>query len=249
MRAHGRKNHELRPMSFNMGYLKYHEGSVLVSAGDTKILVAVTSEARVPHHRMDQGGWLSAEYNMLPGSTEQRKQRPMAKLKNDGRSVEISRLIGRAVRQALNLDALGQRSLTIDCDVIQADAGTRCAAICGAYMATCAHVASLLKAGQIKMATMEDIILRPIAAVSLGVVKGEVLLDLDYKEDIAADIDCNLVGTTGGEIVEFQCTAEKKPLKREQMDQIYDVGHKALAEIIEIQHRELLKQCGIMFHR
>lgn len=249
MRVNGRKNSELRPLSFTMGYLKHHEGSVLVTAGDTKIIVVVTSEARVPHHRMDIGGWLSAEYNMLPGSTEQRKQRPMAKLKNDGRSVEISRLIGRSIRQALNLDALGQRSLNIDCDVIQADAGTRCAAITGAYMATCAHVASLLKGGHIKMATMEDVIVRPIAAVSLGVSKGQVLLDLDYQEDISADIDCNLVGSTGGEIVEFQCTAERKPLKKAELDAIYDVGQKALMEIIDLQHRELMKQCGIMFHR
>lgn len=249
MRLKGRKNNELRPLSFSMGYLKHHEGSVLVTAGDTKIIVVVSSEARVPHHRMDIGGWLSAEYNMLPGSTDQRKPRAIAKLKNDGRSVEISRLIGRSVRQALNLDALGQRSLTIDCDVIQADAGTRCAAITGAYMATCAHVASLLKTGHIKMTTMEDIIVRPIAAVSLGVVKGEVLLDLDYQEDVAADIDCNLVGSTGGEIVELQCSAERKPLKKADLDLIYDVGQKALFEIIELQHRELMKQCGIMFHR
>lgn len=249
MRSLNRKNNELRPLSFQMGYIKHHEGSVMVCAGDTKILVVATSEARVPHHRVDVGGWLSAEYNMLPGSTEQRKQRPMAKLRDDGRSVEISRLIGRSIRQALNLDALGQRSLTIDCDVIQADAGTRCAAITGAYMAACAHVASLLKAGQIKMATMEDIVVRPVAAVSLGVVKGQVLLDLDYQEDVAADIDCNLVGTTGGKIVEFQCTAERAPLGKAELDHIYDVGQKALTDIIDLQHRELMKQCGIMFHR
>lgn len=249
MRQDGRDNAQLRPLSFEIGYLKHHEGSVLVSMGDTKIIVLVTSEARVPHHRFEVGGWLSAEYNMLPGATNQRKPRPIAKLKNDGRSVEISRLIGRSIRQAVNLDALGQRTLTIDCDVIQADAGTRCAAITGAYVAVAAHVASLLKTGSIKMATMEDIILRPIAAVSLGVLKNEVLLDLTYNEDIAADTDCNLVGSTGGQIIEFQATAEKKPMSKAQLDQIYDMGQKALASIIETQHRELVKQCGIMFHR
>lgn len=249
MRANGRKNNELRPLSFKIGYLKHHEGSVLVEAGDTKILVLVTSEPRVPHHRFEVGGWLSAEYNMLPGATNQRKPRPIAKLKNDGRSVEISRLIGRSVRQAVNLDALGQRTLLIDCDVIQADAGTRCAAISGAYVATAAHVASLLKAGQIKMAVMEDIITRPVAAVSLGVVKNEVLVDLTYEEDVSAETDCNLVGSTGGQIIEFQASAEKNPMTKAQVDTIYDLGQKAIASIIDVQHRELLKQCGIMFHR
>jgi ribonuclease PH len=195
------------------------------------------------------GGWLSAEYNMLPGATNQRKPRPIAKLRNDGRSVEISRLIGRSIRQAINLDVLGQRTLLVDCDVIQADAGTRCAAITSAYVATCAHVASLLKSGQIKMSTMEDIIVRPIAAISLGVLKNVVMVDLTYQEDIAAETDCNLVGSTDGQIIEFQCTAEQRPLTKNHLDQIYDLGQKALSHIIEIQHRELLKQCGIIIHR
>jgi ribonuclease PH len=248
MRADGRSRFDLRPIKLEINYLKHHEGSVLITTGDTKILTLVTSESRVPHHRYEVGGWLSAEYNMLPGATNQRKPRPIAKLKNDGRSVEISRLIGRSIRQAINLDALGQRSLLIDCDVIQADAGTRCAAITAAYVATCAHVASLLKTSQIKMATMEDIIIRPIAAVSLGVKKGEVLLDLTYDEDSAADTDCNLVGSTGGQIIEFQCTAEQKPMTKNHIDQIYDLGQKALSQIIEIQHRELLRQCGIILN-
>jgi ribonuclease PH len=249
MRADGRKNTELRPIQFEIGYLKNHPGSVLVSVGDTKIIVLVTSEQRVPHHRFEVGGWLSAEYNMLPGATNQRKPRPIAKLKNDGRSVEISRLIGRSIRQAINLDGLGQRTLLIDCDVVQADAGTRCASITGAYVAVAAHVASLLKQGQIKMATMEDIITRPIAAVSLGVLKNQVFLDLTYDEDIGAETDCNLVGSSNGQIIEFQASAEKNPMTKNHIDQMYDIGQKALASIIEIQHRELLKQCGIMFHR
>lgn len=249
MRALGRNNDELRPMGLNIGYLKNHPGSVMITAGDTKILVLVTSEPRVPHHRYEVGGWLSAEYNMLPGSTGQRKARPMAKLKNDGRSVEISRLIGRSLRQAIDLDALGQRTLLIDCDVIEADAGTRCAAITGAYVAVCAHVASLLKSGQLKMSTMEDIIKRPVAAVSLGVIDGQVLLDLTYQEDIKADVDCNLVGSTDGQIIEFQCTAEQKPMSKQHIDQVYELGQRAIRQITEIQHKELLKQCGIMFHR
>ncbi|HXW53471.1 MAG TPA: ribonuclease PH [Myxococcota bacterium] len=249
MRADGRKNSDLRPIKLEIGYLKHHEGSVMITAGDTKILALVTSENRVPHHRYEVGGWLSAEYNMLPGATNLRKPRPIAKLKNDGRSVEISRLIGRSIRQAINLDGLGQRTLLVDCDVIQADAGTRCAAITAAYVATAAHVASLLKTGQIKMATMEDIIIRPIAAVSLGIRKGEVLLDLTYDEDVAAETDCNLVGSTNGQIIEFQCTAEQKPMTKNHIDQIYDLGQKALNQIIEIQNKELLRQCGIVLHR
>ncbi len=249
MRADGRKISDLRPIRLEIGYLKHHEGSVMITAGDTKILALVTSENRVPHHRYEVGGWLSAEYNMLPGATNQRKPRPIVKLKNDGRSVEISRLIGRSIRQAVNLDALGQRTLLIDCDVIQADAGTRCAAITAAYVATCAHVASLLKTGQLKMTTMEDIIRRPIAAISLGIRKGEVLVDLTYEEDVAAETDCNLVGSTNGEIIEFQCTAEQKPMTKNHIDQIYELGQKALNQIIEIQNRELLRQCGIILHR
>ncbi|MCA9507517.1 MAG: ribonuclease PH [Myxococcales bacterium] len=249
MRNDGRSNDQLRPIKFEIAYLKHHPGSVMVSMGNTKVLVVATSETRVPHHRLDAGGWLSAEYNMLPGSTVQRKPRAIAKLKNDGRSVEISRLIGRSLRQAVNLDALGQRSLLIDCDVIQADAGTRAASITGAYVAVCAHVASLLKNGQLKMKTMEDIIVRPVAAVSLGIVKDQVLLDLNYQEDVQADTDCNLVGSNGEQVIEFQCTAERTPMNKAHIDQIYALGQRALSEIIALQNKELLKQCGIMFHR
>jgi ribonuclease PH len=248
MRNDGRQNHQLRPLKFEIGYIKHHPGSVLVSAGDTKVLVVATSENRVPPHRIDVGGWLSAEYNMLPGATNQRNIRPISKLRNDGRSVEISRLIGRAIRQGLNLTALGQRTLTIDCDVLQADAGTRCAAITGAYVAACAHVAHLIKSNQLKMLMLEDIITRPIAAISLGIIKDQVLLDLNYQEDVAADTDCNVVGSSQGQIIEFQCTAEQKPMSKAQLDQIYDVGQSALTQIIDMQKKELLKQAGIIIH-
>lgn len=248
MRNDGRKPFEHRPIKFEIGYIKHHPGSVLVSAGDTKVLVVVTSENRVPHHRLDIGGWLSAEYNMLPGATHQRNQRPISKLRNDGRSVEISRLIGRSLRQALNLNALGQRTLTIDCDVIQADAGTRATAITGAYVATCAHVAMLIKSGQLKMVMMEDIITKPVAAISLGVLKDQVFVDLNYQEDIIADTDCNMVGSLNGQIVEFQCTAEQKPMSKHHLDQIFELGQSTIKEILELQKRELLKQCGLVLH-
>jgi ribonuclease PH len=248
MRADGRSNVELRPIKMELGYLKHHEGSVLISGGDTKVLVTVTSETRVPPHRYEIGGWLSAEYDMLPGATETRKPRAINKLRQDGRTVEISRLIGRSLRQAVNLDVIGQRTLLIDCDVIQADAGTRCLSITGAYVALCAHVAMLIKTGQLKMLTMEDVITRPVAAVSLGVVNGQVLTDLTYLEDVKADADCNVVGTTGGHIVDFQCTAEQKPISKDHIDQIYTQGEAALASIIEQQNKALMR-LGIMFHR
>lgn len=246
MRNDGRTNQQLRPLKFEIGYVKHHPGSVMVNAGDTKVLVVVTSENRVPPHRIEMGGWLSAEYNMLPGATNQRNARPITKLRNDGRSVEISRLIGRSIRQGLKLEALGQRTLIIDCDVIQADAGTRCAAITGAYVAACAHVAHLIKSNQLKMMMLEDIISRPIAAVSLGVIKDQVLLDLTYQEDVIADTDCNVVGSNHGQIIELQCTAEQKPMTKAQLDQIFDMGQSALAEIIEMQRKELLRQAGII---
>lgn len=249
MRIDKRANFDLRPIKIEVGYLKHHEGSVLISQGDTKVLCVATSENKVPHYRMDVGGWLSAEYSMLPGSTAQRKQRAISRLKNDGRTMEISRLIGRSLRQAIDLKAIGQRTINIDCDIIQADAGTRCAAITGAYVALCAHIASLLKNRQIKMTTMEDIIIRPVAAVSLGILKEQVLLDINYEEDIKAQADCNLVGSSNGQIIEFQCTAEEKPLSKETLDQVYQAGQKAIGSIIELQHKELMRQCGIMFHR
>lgn len=249
MRIDGRKNDELRPVKFEIGYLKNHQGSVMISMGATRVLVVVTSEPRVPPHRFEIGGWLSAEYNMLPGSTSPRMQRPISKLKNDGRAVEISRLIGRSLRQAVNLDALGQRTLLVDCDVIEADAGTRCAAITGAYVALSVHVANLLKAGQIKMATLEDIVVRPIAAISLGVIKGEVLLDLGFQEDQKAGSDCNIVGTSGGQLIDFQCTAEQKPFTKAEIDRIYELGSSSIAQLIDMQHQELFRQAGIKFFR
>jgi len=247
MRSDGRANDEMRSLKIELPYLKGHEGSLLISTGDTKVLCVATSESKVPAHRMDIGGWLSAEYNMLPGSTGVRK--PRAQIKPDGRSVEISRLIGRSLRQAINLDAIGQRSIAIDCDVVQADAGTRCAAITGAYLALCAHIAFLLKTGQIKLKTIEDIILRPVAAVSLGIVKGQILCDLTYKEDVNADSDCNLVGSSSGQIIEFQCTAEKKPFSNEQFLSLLKIGQAALEKIIAEQEKALFSQCGVIFKR
>lgn len=248
MRSNNRKLNALRPIKFEMGYLKNHEGSVLVSWGNTKVICVATSELKVPPHRVDIGGWLSAEYNMLPGSTQMRKQRSFSK-GSDGRSVEISRLIGRSLRQAINLNKIGQRTILIDCDVIEADAGTRCAAITGGFLALCGHIAFLIKSGQLKMLNIEDIIIRSIAAVSLGIVNNNILCDIDLKEDNKALVDCNLIGSENHQIIEFQCSAEQRPLNKDELDRILAMGQEAISLLISEELKVLSSQCGIIFHR
>lgn len=247
MRTENRKFNEMREIKLELGYLKHHEGSVMITMGNTKVLAVTTSEPKVPPHRYEIGGWLSAEYNMLPGATKQRKPRAIQKLKNDGRTVEISRLIGRCLRQAVDIDALGQRTLNIDCDVISADGGTRSAAITAGYIATVLHVAELLKSNQIKMKTMEDIIIRPVAAISLGLVKNTILCDLDYEEDSKAQMDLNLIGTLKNDIIELQCTAEEKPVSQTTVNEIITLGQSAIEQILAIQKRALMSK-GIFLH-
>jgi ribonuclease PH len=247
MRLNNRPNNEIRPISFELGFLKHHKSSVLMSLGETKVLAVVSSENRVPAHRYEIGGWLSAEYNMMPGATFPRKPRAISKLRNDGRSVEISRLIGRSLRQAVDINAIGPRTLSIDCDVISADAGTRSACITAGYMALVLHVAELLKSNQIKMKTMEDIILRPVAAVSLGVINDQILCDLDYQEDFKADTDCNLVASNNNQIIEFQSTAEQKPLNQNLLVEMLGVGQHAITQLLDLQKKTLLK-AGIVLH-
>lgn len=247
MRHNNRQNTELRPISVELGYLKHHKSSVMMSLGDTKVLVVVSSENRVPAHRYEIGGWISAEYNMMPGATYPRKARAITKLRNDGRSVEISRLIGRSLRQAIDINALGQRTLTLDCDVISADAGTRSACITAGYMALVLHIADLLKTNQIKMKTMEDIIIRPVASISLGIINDEILCDLDYQEDIKADTDCNLVASNNGQIIELQSSSEQKPLNQELLIKVLSTGQVAINQLLDLQKRALLRQ-GIILH-
>jgi ribonuclease PH len=232
MRFDQRQADELRPLIFESSYQKYPPGSVLVSFGDTRVICSVCVEERVPPHRAGSGGgWLTAEYAMLPGSTSDRKRRDGAK--PDGRSVEIQRLIGRSLRAAVDLDRLGPRTLRIDCDVLQADGSTRCASITGASVAV---ALALRKLGQHGLVPRSPSPLRQhVAAVSVGLVDGEIVVDLCQREDNSADVDMNVVGTEGGDLIEVQGTAEGKPFDRAQATEMID---KALATIVAISAQQ-----------
>lgn len=226
MRQDGRKPQDLRSITFQTHFIEHHPGSVLVSFGKTKVIVTATISNQVPHHRKELNkGWLTAEYGMLPGSTHDRKQRPGPK-GPDGRIIEIQRLIGRSLRQAVDLDRLGTKTITIDCDVIQADGGTRTAAITGGWVA----LALLLK-----FLKRDHLLVRQIAAVSLGVQGEQVLTDLDYKEDVNIDTDFNLVGCQDGSLIEVQGTAEKAPMRPQIPVDILRQGLGALAQICRYQ--------------
>lgn len=226
MRQDGRKPQELRPITFQKRFIEHHPGSVLVSFGKTKVLATATLSSQLPQHRKELGkGWLTAEYGMLPASTHERKGRPGLK-GPDGRAVEIQRLIGRSLRQAVDLDALGPKCITIDCDVIQADGGTRTAAITGGWVA----LALLLKSMR-----MDHLLTRQIAAISLGVKGDQILTDLNYEEDVNIDTDFNLVGCQDGSLIELQGTAEKTPMKPQVPLDILRQGLGALAQICRSQ--------------
>jgi ribonuclease PH len=235
MRTDGRQATDLRPISFEPGFIEHHKGSVLVSFGKTRVLVACTAEERVPPFRLSSGGgWLTAEYSMLPASTHERRRRDVSKGKPDGRSVEIQRLIGRSIRNVIDLDAIGQRTLHIDCDVIQADGGTRTASITGGWVAValCLHD---LRAKKKLDRPVERVLPAQVAAVSLGVQRGEVLTDLCYVEDVDADTDLNLVGRDDGTLIEVQGTAEGAPMTRAELDTLVDQGLEAVKELCELQ--------------
>ncbi len=240
-RKDGRSPTDLRPIKFETGFVKHHPGSVLVSFGDTRVLCVATAEERVPPHRMGSGGgWLTAEYAMLPASTHDRKQRDITKGKADGRSVEIQRLIGRALRNVVDIDVIGQRTIHLDCDVIQADGGTRTAAITGGWVALALCVRDLQKRGlSMRAKSLKDAITGQLAAVSLGIQKDEILTDLCYEEDSKAETDLNLVARADGTIVEVQGTAEGAPMTREQLITILDQGLNAVRELCAKQ-REVL---------
>ena len=222
MRNDGRRPDQLRPLELVVDYLEQPMGSVLYSQGKTRVLCTASLDEGVPRWLRDSGrGWLTAEYSMLPASTGERSQREASTGKQKGRTVEIQRLIGRALRSVADLEALGERTLWIDCDVLQADGGTRCAAISGAYVAA---ARALGKAG-LSRALPES-----VAAVSLGIVKGELLLDLDYVEDSSAEVDLNVVMTGSGRLVEVQATAERAPFDREGLDALLDLGEAGIAQ-------------------
>jgi ribonuclease PH len=219
----GRRPDQLRPLEILVDYLEQPMGSVLYSQGKTRVLCTASLEEGVPRWLRDSGrGWLTAEYSLLPASTGERTQREASAGKQKGRTVEIQRLIGRAIRSVLDFEALGERTLWLDCDVLQADGGTRCAAISGAWVAA---ARALGRAG-LSRALPES-----VAAVSLGIVGGELLLDLDYEEDSSAEVDLNLVLTASERLVEVQATAERAPFDRESLNGLLDLGAGGIAEI------------------
>ena len=218
---------QLRPVEVVPNFTEHAEGSVLCSFGRTRVLCTATAEERVPSHVKGSGrGWVTAEYGMLPRSTHTRSDREAAKGKQSGRTQEIQRLIGRALRAATDLAALGERQVLIDCDVLQADGGTRTAAITGAYVALGICLRRMQR---------EKALRAPVAAVSLGIVSGELLLDLDYQEDFAAEVDMNVVGNAAGELLEVQGTAEKRPFTPAQLGAMVALAQKGLRELHQRQ--------------
>lgn len=230
-RSENRSSDELRQVKFTRNFTKHAGGSVLAEFGDTKVIVTASIEDRVPRFLMDTGkGWLTAEYSLLPGSTHTRVQRERGPLIS-GRTQEIQRLIGRSLRAAVDLNSLGERTITIDADVIQADGGTRTASISAAFVALYDALSKLKEKNLIKNLP----IIEPVAAISVGIVKGEIMLDLDYSEDCGADVDANIVMTESGKIIEFQSTAENKAFDRQDLLKLLEVGEKGIKEIIQIQ--------------
>jgi ribonuclease PH len=232
----GRRPDQLRPLEILVDYLEQPMGSVLYSQGTTRVLCTASLEEGVPRWLRDSGrGWLTAEYSLLPASTGERTQREASAGKQKGRTVEIQRLIGRALRSVLDFEALGERTLWLDCDVLQADGGTRCASISGAYVAA---ARALGKTG------LSRVLPDSVAAVSLGIVDGELRLDLDYVEDSGAEVDLNVVMTGSERLVEVQATAERAPFDRDALNDLLDVGAKGIAEIREAQKAALDAAAG-----
>jgi ribonuclease PH len=243
-RPDGRLADQLRPVAFEAGIAPHATGSVLVSFGRTRVICAATIESGVPAWMKQQkvpGGWLTAEYSLLPYSTHERKPRDISRGKLDGRTVEIQRLIGRSIRAVIDLDKLGQNTLWIDCDVLQADGGTRTASVTGAYLAARLAVQTLLDAGRLK----ENPLVDSVAAVSVGLLKGRPLLDLPYAEDKDAEVDCNIVMTGRGRFVEIQGAGEESTFSGEEFQTLLTLAQKGIRELSAAQtaflSRELLK--------
>ncbi|NOZ24492.1 MAG: ribonuclease PH [Nitrospirae bacterium] len=232
MRKDGRRNDELRPVKVTRHFIKHAEGSVLIEVGQTRVICTASIEDRVPPFLRDQGrGWLTAEYAMLPRSTSTRTTRESAAGKIGGRTHEIQRLIGRSLRAVMDLEALGERTVWIDCDVIQADGGTRTASITGAYIALVNAMRYAVRNGIIERNPVKDY----LAAVSVGVVDGEPMLDLCYEEDFRAEVDMNIVMTGSGKYVEVQGTAEGEPFDRETLETLLTLAEQGIRELVGIQ--------------
>ena len=235
-RSAGRRADALRPVTLQRHYTRHAEGSVLVSFGDTKVLCTASVEEKVPPFKRGGGeGWLTAEYGMLPRATHTRSDREAAKGKQSGRTQEIQRLIGRSLRAVFDLKALGERTISLDCDVIQADGGTRTAAITGAFVAAHDAVSWLMAQGKLTASPIRDF----VAAVSVGVVQGTPLLDLEYVEDSACDTDMNVVMTGAGGFVEVQGTADGAPFTRAEMDALLGLAGKGIGELNALQKQAL----------
>lgn len=236
MRPSQRQSNQLRSIRITRHYTKHAEGAVLIECGDTKVICTASVEERVPSHKKGSGeGWVTAEYGMLPRSTGERMGREASKGKQSGRTQEIQRLIGRSLRAVIDLKKLGERTIHLDCDVIQADGGTRTASITGAFVALHDAVTGLMQKGSVKENPLKDF----IAAISVGIFQGTPVLDLDYVEDSACDTDMNVVMLGNGHFVEVQGTAEGHAFSREEMNALLDLAQGGIKQIIEIQHTAL----------
>ncbi|GAB3645308.1 ribonuclease PH [Ramlibacter alkalitolerans] len=237
-RPGGRAPDQLRPVRITRGFTIHAEGSVLIEFGNTRVLCTASVEDRVPPHKRGSGeGWVTAEYGMLPRATHTRGDREAARGKQSGRTQEIQRLIGRSLRAVFDLKKLGERTITLDCDVLQADGGTRTAAITGAFVAAQDAVNKLVAAG----ALAQSPIVGPVAAISVGIVEGTPLLDLEYVEDVACDTDMNVVMTGAGHYVEVQGTAEGAAFTRAEMDELLRLAEKGIGELVGLQAEALGK--------
>ena len=231
-RSHDRAPADLRPVTIEPGFVRTADGSALISVGETRVICTASVSPSVPRWLEGRGrGWVTAEYAMLPASTGQRKQRDVSRGRQDGRSVEIQRLIGRSLRVVVDSAALGERSVYVDCDVLQADGGTRCAAITGGFVALQLALQGLVSAGELDALPLDG----SVAAVSVGMVDGRALCDLDYAEDATAEVDANVVMTGEGGLVEVQATAERTPLSRASLDELLGLAQGAIERLREAQ--------------
>ena len=236
-RPGGRRADEMRPVAIETGVMKFAEGSARIDVGDTRVLVSASIENRVPPFLVDSGrGWVTAEYSMLPRATHTRSPREAARGRQGGRTLEIQRLIGRSLRAAVDLTALGERTLTLDCDVLQADGGTRTASITGAWVALVEALAKGFLAGDFDKWPVR----RQVAAISAGYVDAAALLDLEYREDSAAEVDMNVVATAEGELIEIQGTGEQRSFRRDELDRLVDLSFQGVEELCLAQSRVLV---------
>jgi ribonuclease PH len=235
-RSDGRELDQLRPLAIEPGFIDSAHGSVLFSIGKTRLVCTAMVEESVPGWMRGRGtGWVTSEYGMLPGSTSDRKPRDASRGKLDGRTVEIQRLIGRSLRSVVDFKALGERTIWIDCDVLQADGGTRCAAICGGYAALHLALSGLVDAGKLRELPLSD----SVAAISVGIVDGSSMLDLAYAEDSRAEVDMNVVISGSGQMIEVQATAERTPFGRASLDELLSLAAAGIEEISALQTRVL----------